>query len=158
MAWQQVVRAPGAGEQILFKVGLMTFKASSADTDGQFALIETVLPPDASVELHSHIEAEWWYVLEGAFSFTLGNAHEKHFAERGSFVCAPPHVLHAYSNVGRTAGRLLGMLLPGGDGGLETFFRQVGLAVHRPEDVPDLNEPVERLAAFISARRAEESR
>ena len=154
MAWEQVVRLPGDGEQILFKVGLMTFKASSTETDGAFAMIETVLPPGASVELHAHAEAEWWYVLDGSFSFTLGNEHRQQLAERGSFLCAPPHIPHAYSNVGTAAGRLLGMLLPGGDGGLETFFRQVGVPVRSPADIPDLNKPIQHLLDVIAARRS----
>jgi hypothetical protein len=50
MSWQTVVRRPGEGERVLFKVGLMTFLATSAETDGHVALLETVLPPSAAVE------------------------------------------------------------------------------------------------------------
>jgi len=37
MPWHPVIRHEGEGEKILFKVGLMTFKANSGETDGQFA-------------------------------------------------------------------------------------------------------------------------
>jgi len=153
MAWQTVVRGPGEGEQILFKVGLMTFKASSADTDGHFALIETVLPPGASVEPHDHPEAEWWYVLDGEFRFYLGQPAEVVHARTGAFLSVPPYVRHAYEQVGRSAGRLLGMLLPGGDGGLETFFRQVGILVRAPSDVPDVNLPIAHWRTEMAAWR-----
>ena len=43
MTWKPIIRADGEGEQILFKVGLMTFKATSVETDGCFAFIETNL-------------------------------------------------------------------------------------------------------------------
>ena len=153
MPWQTIVRRPGEGEQILFKVGLMTFRATSAETDGQFALIETVLPPGAAVEPHQHPEAEWWYVLAGEFRFVIGEPAEEVVVGPGTFVSVPPHVRHAYEHVGRIAGRLLGMLLPGGDGGLETFFRQVGVPVRGPADVPDLSQPVAHLQAVIADRR-----
>jgi quercetin dioxygenase-like cupin family protein len=138
---------------LLFKVGLMTFKATSAETDGHFALIETVLPPGASVEPHAHPEAEWWYVLDGDFQFVIGDENAVVVVGPNSFISAPPHVRHSYAHLGKTAGRLLGMLLPGGDGGLETFFRQVGVAVTNPSDVPDLDQPVTHLQAVIAARR-----
>ena len=156
MAWTPVVRRPGEGEQVLFKVGLMTFLATSAETDGHFALLETVLPPGAAVEPHQHPEAEWWYVLAGEFRFHVGDPATAVVAGPGTFLSVPPHVRHAYEQVGPTACRLLGMLLPGGDGGLETFFRRVGVPVRGPADVPDLDAPVEHLHAAIAARRAAE--
>jgi quercetin dioxygenase-like cupin family protein len=148
------VRRPGKGEQVLFKVGLMTFLATSAETDGHFALLGTVLPPGAAVEPHQHPEAAWWYVLAGEFRFTIGDPGEAVVAGPGTFPNVPPHVRHAYEHRGQTAGRLLGMLLPGGDGGRETFFRQVGVPVRTAADVPDLHQPVAHLQAVIAARRA----
>jgi quercetin dioxygenase-like cupin family protein len=153
MSWQTVVRRPGEGEQILFKVGLMTFLASSTETGGTFALLETVLPPGAAVEPHQHPEAEWWYVLAGEFSFAIGDPAEVVIAGPGTFLSVPPHVRHAYEHQGQTAGRLLGMLLPGGAGGLEAFFRQVGVPVRGPADIPDLDQPVAHLQAVIAERR-----
>lgn len=154
MPWQTVVRRPGEGEQVLFKVGLMTFLATSAETDGHFALLETVLPPGASVEPHQHPEAEWWYVLAGEFRFSIDDPAREVTAGPGTFLSVPPHVRHAYEHRGATAGRLLGMLLPGGAGGLETFFRQVGVPVRTAADVPDLNQPVAHLQTVIAERRA----
>lgn len=153
MAWQVVARPGGAGEQVLFKVGLMTFKATSAETNGQFAIIETVLPPGARVEPHQHPEVETFYVLQGEFTFWVGEEPTPIVAGPGAFLCVPPQVRHAYHNHMDRPGRILGMLMPGGDGGLETFFRQVGVPVRGPEDVPDLNQPVEHLQAEIARRR-----
>lgn len=156
MSWQPVVRQPGGGEQILFKIGLMTFKASSADTDGQFVVCETVLPPGAAVEPHQHPEAEWFYVLSGEFAFWVGDAAEGGepiVCGPGAFVSVPPHVRHAYEHRGATAGRILGMMMPGGSGGLESFFRQMGVPIRGPEDVPDLDQPVAHLRDVIGRRR-----
>ena len=131
----------------------MTFKATSAETDGQFAFIETILPPGADVEPHQHPEAEVFYVLEGEFAFWVGEASEPKVCGPGSFLCVPPHVRHAYKNPTDEAGRMLGMLAPGGDGGLESFFRQMGVAIEHDEEVPDLQQPVEHLRAVIAERR-----
>lgn len=154
MSWKAVVRADGEGEQILFKVGLMTFKATSAETDGHFAFIETILPPDASVEPHQHPEAEIFYIVEGEFTFWIGDAQEPTVCGKGAFLSVPPHVRHAYRNHTNLPGKILGMLAPGGDGGLETFFRQVGVPLRAGEPSPDLTQPVAHLHDEIARRRS----
>lgn len=153
MSWEPIIRQPGEGEKILFKIGLMTFKASSAQTDGQFAICETELPPRASVEPHHHPEAEVFYVLSGQFAFRVGDMSHPTLCGPGAFVCAPPHVLHAFENSGDSSGRILGMMMPGGADGLESLFRKLGVPVAPNEDVPDLNKPVEYLQAMIAQRK-----
>jgi quercetin dioxygenase-like cupin family protein len=145
MSWQTVVRRPGGGEQVLFKVGLLIFLATPAETGGHFALLETVLPPGAAVEAHQHPEAECWYVLAGEFRFTFGDPGEGVAAGPGTLLSVPPHLCHAYEHLGPGAGRLLGMLLSGRDGGLEAFFRQVGVPVRTAADILDLRQPVAHL-------------
>ena len=153
MAWQPVVREEGEGERILFKVGLMTFKATSAETDGHFAFIETILPPGASVEPHQHPEAEVFYIVDGEFTFWVGNDELGRICGKGAFLSVPPHVRHAYRNHTGAPGKILGMLAPGGDGGLETFFRQVGVPLGDADAVPDLTQPVASLQSEIARRR-----
>ena len=153
MSWHPIVRQPGEGEQILFKIGLMTFKAASSETDGQFMVCETVLPPGAAVEPHQHPEAEWFYVLDGEFAFWVGDDDTPVTCGPGAFVSAPPHVRHAYANRGAAAGRILGMLAPAAAGGLESFFRQMGVPVRSTADIPDLDRPVAHLQAVIAHRR-----
>ncbi|MDR6819039.1 quercetin dioxygenase-like cupin family protein [Neorhizobium sp. 2083] len=152
MAWKPVVRPDGEGEKILFKVGLMTFKATSAETDGQFAFIETILPPGASVEPHQHPEAEVFYILDGQFTFWIGDEPGT-ICDKGAFLSVPPQVRHAYHNHTNLPGKILGMLAPGGDGGLETFFRQVGVPLSDGDEAPDLTRPVAVLHEEIARRR-----
>lgn len=153
MQWKPVMRAQGEGEQILFKVGLMTFKAASTETNGQFAFIETILPPGARVEPHQHPAAEVFYILDGEFTFWIGEDPQGTKCGKGAFLSVPPHVRHAYWNHTNVPGKILGMLAPGGDGGLETFFRQVGVPLTEGDEVPDLNQPVEHLHQEIARRR-----
>jgi quercetin dioxygenase-like cupin family protein len=158
VTWKPIIRADGEGEQILFKVGLMTFKATSAETDGRFAFIETILPPGASVEPHQHPEAEIFFILEGEFTFWIGDEQQRTTCSKGAFLSVPPHVRHAYENHTNAPGKILGMLTPGGDGGLETFFRQVGVPLREGDEVPDLTRPVGFLHEEIARRRDENSR
>jgi len=51
--WETVILNEGEGEKILFRIGLMTFKVSSAQTNNNFMICETELPPEANVEPHS---------------------------------------------------------------------------------------------------------
>ena len=152
MTWKPVIRQEGEGERILFKVGLMTFKAASSETDGHFAFIETILPPGANVEPHQHPEAEIFYVLDGEFTFRIGDGPPV-ICGKGAFLSVPPHVRPAYENHTGVPGKILGMLAPGGDGGLETFFRQVGVPLKEEDQVPDLSRPVGFLHEEIGRRR-----
>lgn len=155
MSWEPVVRQPGEGEKILFKIGLMTFKVSSAQTDGHFMISETELPPKASVEPHYHPEAEIFYILSGQFSFSVGDMSKPTSCGPGAFISVPPHVLHAFANTGPSSGRILGFMMPGGPDGLEDFFRQVGVPITRDEEIPNLNQSVEHLQAAIAQRKSE---
>ncbi|WP_132572346.1 cupin domain-containing protein [Rhizobium sp. IY2] len=137
----------------MFKVGLMTFKATSAETNGQFAFIETILPPGARVEPHQHPEAEVFFILDGEFTFWIGDEEEATTSGKGAFLSVPPYVRHAYWNHTDVPGKILGMLAPGGNGGLETFFRQVGVPLHEGDDIPDLTRPVDFLHEEIERHR-----
>lgn len=155
MSWEPVIRQPGEGEKILFKIGLMTFKVSSAQTDGHFMISETELPPKASVEPHHHPEAEIFYILSGQFTFSVGDMQTPTPCSPGTFISVPPHVIHAFANTGPSSGRILGFMTPAEPDGLESFFRQVGVLVTRDEEIPDLDQPVEHLQEAIAQRRGE---
>lgn len=153
MSWSPIVLGPGEGEKLLFKTGLMTFKASSAMTGDQFMIAETELPPGVSIPPHSHPEAEVFYILRGAFEFRVGDMEQPHVCTEGAIVCVPPHVIHAFQNRLDSSGKILGMMLPGGGSGLEGFFRQIGVPVRRGDEQPDMNQPADQLLQDIAQRR-----
>ncbi len=154
MPWESIVLQPFEGEKLLFKIGLMTFKAPSSKTDGQFAFIETQLPPGSNVERHCHPEAEMFYVVDGQFDFWVGDMHEAVTCGSGSFICVPPDVEHAFANTGGRVGRIFGMLAPGSQNGLESFFRAMSIPISDLSEVPDLNQPVEHVQEVIATVRA----
>lgn len=154
MPWEPVILQPFEGEKLLFKIGLMTFKAPSSKTDGQFAFIETELPPGAAVERHQHREAEMFYIVSGAFDFWVGEMASPVRCLAGAFLCVPPDVPHAFANADDHRGRIFGMLAPATEGGLESFFRAVSIPIRDASEVPDLDQPVEHMQEIIRQRRA----
>ncbi len=98
--WETVILNEGEGEKILFRIGLMTFKVSSSQTNDNFMICETELPPEANVEPHSHHEAETFYILEGEFTFLVEGIDEPRICKKGAFVSVPPHITHSFINSG----------------------------------------------------------
>jgi quercetin dioxygenase-like cupin family protein len=150
--WKTIILKAGEGEKILFRIGLMTFKACSSTTDNHFMICETVLPPGANVAPHAHPEAETFYILEGEFVFFIQEMDEEIVCGVGSFISVPPHVQHAFKNNTSQAGKILGMMMPGGASGLESMFRQFGVAIEQ-DQVPDLNKPVGQLVEYMAQIR-----
>jgi quercetin dioxygenase-like cupin family protein len=97
-----LVRPPGAG-----------FKAIAKDTNGAYSLLENRRDPGGGVDPHTHsIEDESFYVIEGQFTFQLGERSID--APAGTFVFGPKGVRHSYKNTGTTPGRLLVLSSPAG--------------------------------------------
>jgi quercetin dioxygenase-like cupin family protein len=101
---------------------LMTFKATGADTGGAFSLIEQVGAPGTGAPPHIHHgEDEFFYVLEGEATFTLGDQTIE--GKAGTFVFLPRDVIHHFQNVGTQPCRMLIGLSPAV---AEGFFREMG--------------------------------
>jgi quercetin dioxygenase-like cupin family protein len=147
-----VVLHRGEGEKILFRIGLMTFKVSSSMTNNNFVICETELPPGAAVDEHSHTEAETFYILEGDFTFFL-DTMEAVICTQGAFVHVPPNVRHGFKNSGAKSGKILGTMFPGGENGLESLFRRMGIKLDDTDEIPDLNNPVESLLDTMNKMR-----
>jgi mannose-6-phosphate isomerase-like protein (cupin superfamily) len=102
------------GDQISVKLG-------HADTDGSYAIMEGVTPPQGGPPLHRHSrENESFYIMEGDFVFEIDG--EKLPAGPGCTLFAPRGTAHTFQNVGKTPGRLLVIVQPAG---LDVFFDEV---------------------------------
>lgn len=154
--WKPIVLQKDEGEKILFRVGLMTFKAASADTANQFMISETILPPGANVEPHKHSEAETFYIVEGEFTFYVEDMSKPVLCGKGAFLSVPPNVLHSFVNHTPTQGKILGMMMPGGTKGLESLFRQFGVVIKSDEQIPDLNQPISHTVEILAKLRNEQ--
>ena len=75
---------------------LWTMKADTAQTHGQFSLLEEVAPRGDGTPLHVHGEDdEAFYILEGTLTFRLGDDPPRQVAA-GGFVHIPGGTVHAF--------------------------------------------------------------
>jgi quercetin dioxygenase-like cupin family protein len=106
-------------ESVWYNGSLLTFLASSRDTQGQFALIELVgtkgnVPPP---HIH-HRESEAFYILEGEITASVGGQTIK--GGPGSFIFLPRDVQHSFV-VESERLRMLVLLAPAG---FEGYFKE----------------------------------
>jgi mannose-6-phosphate isomerase-like protein (cupin superfamily) len=113
---------PGGGPTLTFMGMSLAYKVSGAETNGAWALLETVLAPNFSgMPLHWHEATQQsFYILEGKVTFQAG---ERVFlAEPGSFVNIPVQVSHTFCNQQNQPARLLEINVPSG---LEDSFKEL---------------------------------
>ena len=144
--------AEGEGKMLWVADELMTFKVSSEDTGGMYALTDSVVPPQGEAPLHvHHREDEAFWVLDGELEILVGE--DTFRASAGSFVYLPKGIRHAYKNVGTGPARFLTLIVPGG---LEKFFEEVdkpGTDLSTPP--PFEEEDIERFLALAPRYGAE---
>ena len=78
----------------------------------ELSLLEITFDPGSGVDPHFHKgHSDSFYVLEGELEFHVGD--EVFHATPGSYVLAPPNVVHHFRNVGDTPARMLNLHTPG---------------------------------------------
>lgn len=114
-----IVRNEGEGERLrFFGGGVITMKATSAETDGSFLLFDDVMPEGKTTPLHLHAnEDEALYVLEGTIVVHIDG--EDHRLGPYGLAVAPRGVPHAFLVTSASA-RLLTWQTPGS---AEGFYR-----------------------------------
>jgi mannose-6-phosphate isomerase-like protein (cupin superfamily) len=120
-----LVIAPGAGQTLPRRGASLTFKVTGNDTDGAFALLESLVTPGApGPRRHVHRRTrETFYLLDGELTFEVGERTVK--APAGTVVTIPPGVIHTFANRGRTPAKYLTVLVPAG---FEQFFPALAAA------------------------------
>jgi quercetin dioxygenase-like cupin family protein len=100
-----IVLLPGEGEP----VGGNTVKAARPE----LSLLEFTVEPGGAVELHLHKrQSDSFYVLEGELELQVGERIL--VAPAGSYVLAPPNVVHRFRNSTDSPARVLNIHAPGG--------------------------------------------
>lgn len=117
------LQPPTAGRTVAVVGDVYRFLATGADTGGRSALWEALVPPGGGPPPHVHgREEEWFYVTEGAVTFTVDGVRT--VAGPGWFARLPPGVPHAFKNEGDAPARMLIGVEPAG---LEEMFFEVGV-------------------------------
>lgn len=124
---------------------IITFKALSQDTDGAYTLFEARTLPQGGTPLHiQHREEEACYILEGSYTFQLGEQTLE--LGPGEFILVPRGMPHTFTNTGSGPARMLVINSPGGLH--EQFFAEIGepiadpLAPLLPPGPPDVDRIV----------------
>ena len=117
---------PGQGEVLV--PNLMVLKTAGNQTGGAFEVLEVRGPGGPPLHIH-HRHHELFQVLEGVFSFTVGN--ETFDAGSGSFVLVPPGTPHAFS--AQAGARASLVVAPAG---LAAFFAELaaGMAAGKADE------------------------
>ncbi len=118
MAYQRLVSKPREG-QPLPAVGRV--RVSSADTGGEFEVIELGTPPGGGgspPHIH-HEHDECFYITDGTYTFLIGNQEVQ--APAGSVIFVPRGMRHGFKAT--DGSRALGFIIPAG---IEGFFRELG--------------------------------
>lgn len=118
---------------------LVTFKVTSEETDGTFAIVEEVVPSNYATPLHVHCrEDERVYVVSGNLMFQVGD--EIFLATTGAFINMPRGLVHNYKNVGNTEAVLLITYSPAG---IEDMFCEIDRPVINASKMPPNLTPLE---------------
>ena len=144
--------ASGEGiDNVWWKSGRITVKASGAETGEAFSQIETDDPRGTGTPVHvHHNEDETFYVLEGEVIFVVGD--ERIDAAAGDFLFAPRHIPHAYVVSSERAR----MLVTASPPGIEQLFVSLGTPVTGSEPPTDMvMPPMAEMAGLFAARGAE---
>jgi mannose-6-phosphate isomerase-like protein (cupin superfamily) len=125
-------RSPTAlGQQRWFFGMLAEVKASAADTDGRYTLLEITAPAGLQTPLHVHYhEDEGFYVLDGAVTIEVGDETVELTA--GQHAYGPRDVPHKFT-VGPDGAKMLWVLTPGG---FEDLVEQASVPAERPTVPP----------------------
>lgn len=117
-----------------------TVRLSSAQTNGAYAIVETVAPPGCSTPMHIHRnEDERFVVLTGTYRILI---EDKLFhAPIGTSFTVPRGSRHTWRNMSNETGRLLSILAPGG------FENCLPTVRESPED--KIPEVIERYGCLI---------
>jgi mannose-6-phosphate isomerase-like protein (cupin superfamily) len=142
--------ATASGEPRWFFGALARVKASAADTNGQYSMLELEMPPNLEAPLHVHYgEDEGFYVLEGSATIYVGD--ETVDLGPGQHAFGPRDIPHRFS-IGPEGARMIWVLTPGG---FEDFVDEASVPAERlTVPPPDVRPPAD--AGEIALRHGKE--
>jgi quercetin dioxygenase-like cupin family protein len=88
-------------------------RLSSLDTNGAYAIVESIAAPGCATPMHLHRnEAEHLVIIAGSYRVAIG---EKVFeVSPGASITLPKGVPHSWRNISSESGRMVVTLAPGG--------------------------------------------
>ena len=114
-------RATDTGTILLGPGDIYTLLATAEETDGDYIVLEAIVPPDGGPPLHiHHNQVETFYIVEGHMEILLGD--QVYEAKAGDFVHVSKGTRHRFVNRSQTPTKMIFTFVPAGD--IEQFFRE----------------------------------
>lgn len=107
----------------------LSIRVHSSDTNGKFAILESIAQPGTATPLHTHREDEVFQILEGEVVFSLGS-NSISTLKQGDLILIPAGTPHAWRNKSNAPARMTAFFAPGGP---EDLFRRI--AGRSPEEI-----------------------
>ncbi|GIH21934.1 cupin [Acrocarpospora phusangensis] len=137
----------GQGPTVWAVGDIYTIKATGAQTNGGFGLIEATVPAGGGPPAHIHPETEeTFYILDGELEFLDGD----HWftASAGDFIHVPRGIRHSFQNKRMHAARMLFMFTPPGP---EQVIADHAMPARNGETAPPLDdEQIARLETMAT--------
>lgn len=112
----------------------LSITADSETTDGEYLVLDMLVPPTFENGLHTHDPSEVFHVIEGDIRLHV-DGEDSHLRS-GMTGHVPGGEVHGFANAGDDVCRVIAVMTPAGS---EGFFRDVG----QPSEDRSLPEPVE---------------
>ncbi len=118
---------PEEGKSLTIGTVAITLKATAAETNGQFSLVEVTVPPYFSeIWPHQHQEtSKAIYLTRGMLAVTLGE--ETMVVRQGSVILVPPQQIHRFWNPTAAPATFLVYFTPAGAEGFCEALSKTGL-------------------------------
>ena len=134
----RVVHPADAARVVLGAGDEYRYLATGGDTDGQYFLVEAIVPPGGGPPSHVQTrEEEAFYILEGSLTF-YGEEGEGIVAGPGTYLNIPKGAKHRFRNEEEHTAKMLFFFAPAG---IEALF----------DELADADEPVGDLESVIDA-------
>lgn len=132
---QAIVPQPFSGAEHYHVLGAtLSITADSQATDGEYLVLDMLVPPMFENGLHTHDPSEVFHVIEGEARLHVNG--EDRILSPGMSGYVPSGEVHGFANAGSEVSRVIAVMSPGG---AEGFFREVG----SPSEDRSLSKPVE---------------
>ncbi len=139
--------APTDGPCVAIGGGNYRIVISGDQTNGEYAVIDMVVPPGGGPGPHAHADfQESFHILEGEVEVI--SEEGRYTAVTGAFVNIPKGgIVHSFKNKSDKAARLWCVVVPAG---LEAFFMEIGKPLAQGEFLPPQPPSPEDMARLVA--------
>ena len=123
----------------------ISITADGESTDGEYLVLDMLVPPLFENGLHTHTPSEVFHVIEGEIRLHVDGEDRTLSPGMSGYVGSGD--VHGFANAGDGVARVVAVMTPGG---AEGFFREVGQS-SADRSLPEPVEPTEEMLQSVFA-------